>query len=332
MQENYKKIFEIGVSKEARDLALKYGYLPYMIERYINIFGSLHETIEFLESVEHGLRKSIRCNTLVASDCRVLEERLERRGIIVDRILQLPHGYWVIDGEEKIGHTSEYIYGYYYIQGPGSMTVSYVLDPPKNSVVADLASAPGGKTTHIAQLMNNTGAILSVDKSPARAKALKANIQRMRVENTVVLVEDILRLRDLNGAFEKVLLDAPCSGEGLLPFKAERKRSMTMLEIKRAHELQVRLAKKAVELVREGGILLYATCSIGVEENELVLRELLEDREDIEILPTRWRGQGEPGITEYMGVNLGSELKRCMRLYPHKHKTEGFFLCLVKRK
>jgi len=274
----------------------------------------------------------MRCNTLAAGDCRVLEERLEKHNIVVEKIPLLPHGYWVVEGEEKIGHTSEYIYGYYYIQGPGSMTVSYVLDPPRDSMIADLASAPGGKTTHIAQLMGNTGAILSVDKSPFRAKALKANIQRMRVENAIVLVEDILRLKGLDGVFDKVLLDAPCSGEGLLPYKVERRTSMTMFEIKRAHELQVKLAKKAVELVKEGGIFLYATCSIGVEENELVLKKLLDSREDLEVLPTSWRGWGDPGITEYMGVDLGSELKKCMRLYPHKHETEGFFLCLMRRK
>ncbi|MEM1619902.1 MAG: RsmB/NOP family class I SAM-dependent RNA methyltransferase [Fervidicoccaceae archaeon] len=313
-------------------MASERGYPPYMVERYLRLLGSSTEVAEFLESVERGIPKTIRCNTLAIDDCAELKERLERRGVTLEKIRWLPHGYRVLSGVDVIGRLEEHIYGLYYIQGPGSMAASYVLDPRRNSLVADLAAAPGGKTTHLAQLMENTGAILSVDKSRARIRALISNVQRMRATNVVVLLENMLKLRGLDGLFDKVLLDAPCSGEGLLPVKEERRYVRTLLDLAKMSSLQVRMLEKAVELARDGGHVLYATCSIGIEENELVIHHVLERREDLEVLDSRLNGVGEAGVTEYGRARLRDELRRCSRLYPHIHSTEGFFLCLLRKR
>lgn len=319
-------------SEEALELARRYGYLPYMIERYRHLFESREELIDFLDSVERGLPKYIRCNTLAVSSCSYLEERLKERGISVRAVPWLPHAY-VVESQSssaQLGSTLEYLLGYYYIQGLGSMAVSHSLSPRPGETVADLAAAPGGKTTHIAQLMDNVGIVLSVEKSPLRALSLVANIQRMRVKNALVLVKDILDLK-LYGAFDKILLDAPCTGEGLLPIKKERKTSKDLSDLYKMHELQVRLLDKSLEMLRPGGTLIYSTCSIAPEENEFVIDKVLTVRGDVKIEGIGNLSVGDPGLTEFMGHTLRGDLRLCRRLYPHRHLSEGFFICKIKR-
>ena len=323
-------IFDLKISEEAKQIAAKYGYLPYMIERYMMLFGSREELFDFLDSVEKGIKRTLRCNTLVLNDCNVLTTRLGQKGVFLQKISWLPHGFFVMEGEEKVGKLEEYLFGYYYIQRQGSMLASYVLSPRKGEIVADLASAPGGKTTHLAQIMNNTGIIFSIEKNPVRARSLIANIQRMRVINSVVIVKDILSL-SFSSFFDKALLDAPCTGEGLLPILRERKTSKTIEDLMIMSELQVKLLNKALDMVSPGGTLLYSTCSIAPEENEFVIHKVLGERDDFSIISTRWHNVGSPGLEEFNKVVFTSEMRKCLRLYPHKDGSEGFFLCLLRR-
>ncbi|MEM1605443.1 MAG: RsmB/NOP family class I SAM-dependent RNA methyltransferase [Fervidicoccaceae archaeon] len=321
-------------SAYALELARKYGYLPYMIERYMHIFGSREELIEFLEAVEKGLPRYIRCNTLAIKNCMDLAERLREVDIIVKPVPWLPHAFRVENNSSaagRLGSTLEYLLGYYYIQGLGSMAVSIALNPKPGEAVADLAAAPGGKTTHIAQLMNNDGIILSVEKNPVRAMSLSANIQRMRVKIAAVLVKDILEL-PIKEKFDKVLLDAPCTGEGLLPIKKERKTSKDLGDIARMHELQVKLLEKSLQFVKPGGVLVYSTCSIAPEENEFVIDKVLSSRSDVELEKITGIMVGSPGLTEFMGYRLRDGLANCLRLYPHKNGSEGFFMCRLRRR
>jgi len=301
-----------------------------MIERYMMLFGSKEVLFDFLDSVEKGIKRTLRCNTLALNDCNSISSRLEQKGIFLKKISWLPHGFYIVIGEEKIGKLEEYLFGYYYIQRQGSMLASYVLSPKKGEVVADLASAPGGKTTHLAQIMNNTGIIFSIEKNPVRARSLIANIQRMRVINSIVIVRDILSL-SFSSFFDRALLDAPCTGEGLLPILHERKTSKTIEDLIVMSELQVRLLNKALDMVKPRGIVLYSTCSIAPEENEFVIHKVLEERDDFSIMKTRWYDIGSPGLEEFNKVVFTSEMRNCLRLYPHKDGTEGFFLCLLRR-
>lgn len=316
----------------AQEIARKYGYLPYMIERYIHMFGSREELIEFLEAVERGLPKYIRCNTLAIKNCSELVERLGEKNVFIKPVSWIPHAFMVENSSSvsHLGSTLEYLLGYYYIQGLGSMAASLALDPRPGETVADLAAAPGGKTTHIAQIMNNSGIILSVEKNPVRAMSLSANIQRMRVKIAIVMIKDILDL-SIEEKFDKVLLDAPCTGEGLLPIKKERKTSKDLEDIVRMHELQVKLLEKSIQLVRPGGALLYSTCSIAPEENEFVINKVLSSRSDVELEKIANLNVGSPGLTEFMGYKLRDELANCVRLYPHRNNSEGFFICKLRR-
>ncbi len=322
-------IFNVKPGPEAERLAAKYGYLPYMVERYFEIFGSRSETVRFLEACEKPLRRSIRCNTL-RIDCGSLRRRLEARGFSLKPIPWAPHGFWVLDGEAPLGATPEYLLGYYYIQGPASMLPAYSLSPSPSDLVVDMAAAPGGKTTQIAQLMGNRGAILAVDVSRPRIRALRANLGRMGVTNTVVVRMDARRLVLLKDRFSRILLDAPCTGEGLIPLDPSRKTSKTLEDLRRASELQAELLWTAAEIAVPGGVIVYATCSIAPEENEYVVARVLERRSDLEIIDAGIP-VGLPGLSEYRGM-VFEEADKCRRLYPHIHGTEGFFLCrLVKR-
>ncbi len=325
-----ERFFRFKVSDEAMKLAEKYGYPPYFIERYMNIFES-DELVEFLESIEKGLKKTIRCNTLRLKECSMLKDMLERKGYLLEKTPYFTYAYRVKGKAEGLGGTIEYLLGYYYIQGLGSMFAAELLSPSKDDIIADLAAAPGGKTTHIAQLMENRGCIIAVDKSGRRITKLVNNLRRMGVNNTIVVKADVLEIKGWERKYDKILLDAPCTGEGLIIFKRERRFSKTLADLERMSNVQYRMLLKALDMLKPGGLLLYSTCSIAPEENEYVISKVLHSRSDVKTVPTRFASAGSPGITHYMGVEFDESLSNCMRLYPHRDGTEGFFYCLIRR-
>jgi 16S rRNA C967 or C1407 C5-methylase (RsmB/RsmF family) len=183
----------------------------------------------------------------------------------------------------------------------------------------------------MAQLMDNKGCILAVDNNEYRVKKLRSNLQRMHVKNTLVVKKDARQLRGLNNYFDKIMLDAPCTGEGLIVFKKERKFTKTMDDLKKMSALQLQLLKKGFELLRQGGKLLYTTCSIAPEENEYVLSKFLSETSSAEIALTRHGNIGSPGLTSFRGVDFNKQLEKCLRVYPHRDGVEGFFYCLIRK-
>ncbi|MGC8997313.1 MAG: RsmB/NOP family class I SAM-dependent RNA methyltransferase [Fervidicoccaceae archaeon] len=327
-----EKIFDIKVSGEAVKLSRRYGILPYMAERYLMIFGR-EEAELFMESVSKGIPRSIRCNTLAIKDCRELEKRLEERGFVLRPSKIVPYGYYVEHSPVQLGATIEHLLGYYFIQGIGSMASVIALSPKPGERVADLAAAPGGKTTHIAQLMENRGTVLSVEIDARRLAKLVSNIERMHVRNAVILMGDILKAKIPEGAFDRIMLDAPCTGEGLIVYKRERMVTRTEEDLRKMSNYQQRLVERSFRFLKPGGIMAYVTCSIAPEENEYVLSSVLERTEDMEVLETRLQGSSNtPGLEEFNGVQFGKEMRKCLRLYPHRDGTEGFFICLMRRK
>ncbi len=329
----YRDIFKVNITNKARELARKYGYLPYMIQRYYEIFKDWNEVVLFLEGNEKPIPKSIRCNTL-RIECNKLEEKLSNKNIVIEKIHWLPHGYWVYKSPVSIGATHEYLRGYYHIQGPASMIPPLVLDPKPGELVLDMAAAPGSKTTYMAQLMSNKGIIIAVEKSRERVKSLLSNINRLGVINTIIIRMDAIQLSEvLDLKFKKILLDAPCTGEGLIPLIPERKTSRTINDIKLLSSLQTQLLKTALNLLDNNGILVYSTCSIAPEENEYVIWRVLKENSNsnIELLPVNI-SIGTNGLEEYNGIYFGEEFKRCKRLYPYAHRTEGFFIAKLRKK
>ena len=324
----YDNMFEVSPTFKARQLASKYGFLDYMIERYIHMFGD--ELEDFLFHCSVPLVKSIRCNDLLI-DCNKLVERLENKGFELRKVEWLPHGYKVIKSPKSpsLGATLEYLSGFYYIQGLASMVPPYVLAPTEKDVVLDMAASPGGKTTQMSQLMRNKGIIVAVEKSRERMRSLMSNINRMKAKNVILVRTDAKVLVKSQLKFSKILLDAPCSGEGLIPEDPSRKTKTTLSDLKEFFRKQLELIAAAYTLLEEGGTLVYSTCSIAPEENEAVVNFAIEElgmkTEKIYGYPA------ESGIEEFMGVKFNSQVKNCIRFYPHKSHTEGFFVCKLRK-
>ncbi|MEM2121298.1 MAG: RsmB/NOP family class I SAM-dependent RNA methyltransferase [Candidatus Woesearchaeota archaeon] len=286
----------------------------FFAKRYEEINGKI---------VEFKLKPSLRVNTLKISP-KELKIRLEEKGVKLERIKFVNNGFYY-ESKFSLGATTEYLLGYYYLQEAASMIPAEVLNPNNKDLVLDMAAAPGSKTTQISQIMNNQGLIIAFEKNPKRAFALKNNVERMGCKNVCVINEDILNLKT-NIQFDKILLDAPCSGNYLSQKGWFSKRDLN--GIIRNSEYQKKLIRKAHELLKENGILVYSTCSLEPEEDEEVVDFAL--KLGFKILPTQIK-IGDEGITKFKDKNFSEDLKFAKRLWPYKTKTQGFFIAKLKK-
>ena len=327
----YQDVFSISPSLRAKALAKKYNILDYMVERYFEFLKD--NTEEFLISCSFPLKKAIRCNTLKVRDCNTLIEGLSEKGFKLKEVNWMPYFYWVESQPRNpsLGSTLEYLSGFYYIQSPVSGVPVIELQPQESDKVLDMAAAPGGKTSFISQLMGNKGLVLAVERSRERIKSLLSNLSRLGVSNVVLLRQDVTRLGNVyENYFDKILLDAPCSGEGLIPEDPSRRTKTTLEDLRWFFEKQIFLIDLAYKMLKPGGTLVYSTCSIAPEENELVVNYLVENYE-AKILPATRQYPALPGLTSYRNHTLSEELSKCLRFYPHVSGTEGFFACKIAK-
>jgi NOL1/NOP2/sun family putative RNA methylase len=313
-------------ARRAQHLARRYGYLDYMVTRYLALFGQ--ETEAFLAGNEQPLARSIRANTLVAGPNQVAA-RLGEKGFALEAVTGLPYAFWVREGSLPLGATSEYLLGQYTLQSVASMWAVEALNPRQAHLVADICAAPGGKTTLIAQLMENRGALLATDISRMRMRALRSNLSRMRVENALVMRMDAAQLPETGLQVDAVLLDAPCTGEGLIPVDPTRKQSRQLEDLATLAAVQRKLIVAAAALLPKGGILVYSTCSFAPEENEQIIDYALQK------CPLRVTEPGvpvgDPAFTAPFGQTVDRSLVHARRFYPYKHGTEGFFICRLEK-
>lgn len=311
---------------DAVQLAQRYGYREYMVKRYLALFGA--ETEDFLKGNDLTIPKTIRINTLAASPNSVMA-RLRGKGVQVESIDGLPYAFRIQESEVPLGATTEYLLGHYMLQSLASMWAVEALDPKRTEFVVDMCAAPGGKTTLIAQFMENSGVLLATDINRKRIRSLRSNLSRMRVENAYVMRMDAAQLPELGIQADAVLLDAPCTGEGLIPVDPSRKQSRSEEDITTMMRVQQKLILAAVQLLREGGSLVYSTCSFAPEENEEIIDYALQQC-PIQVIDTGLP-IGDPGFTAPFGRDLNVSVQRARRFYPFKHQMEGFFICRMKK-
>ena len=267
---------------------------------------------------EETTPQAIRVNPLRAADWEVVEA-LADEGVQLRKIPCLDHGYEVVSSGFSLGASLEYLLGLYGIQEAASQLPVQVLGPGPGDVALDMCSAPGGKTTQMAAYMGNCGALYAVDSSRDRLYAVENSLERCGVTNCLVYLGDAATV-DLGAGFTKVLLDAPCSGNYVTDSEWFGRRTLRDVEANAAQ--QRRLLSRAVELLEPGGRLLYSTCSLEPEEDELNVQWLLENHGvDLEHVG----GPGVPGLTSVFGVELDPRVSRCRRLWPGGG-TQGFFL------
>uniref|UniRef100_A0A7M4FVJ2 NOP2 nucleolar protein n=1 Tax=Crocodylus porosus TaxID=8502 RepID=A0A7M4FVJ2_CROPO len=315
-----------------QDLVAYYSYSDFLLEKLMEIFP-LPELVNFLEANEVPRPMTIRTNTLKTRR-RDLAQALINRGVNLD-----PLGKWsktglvIYDSSVPIGATPEYLAGHYMLQGASSFLPIMALAPQENERILDMCCAPGGKTSYIAQLMKNTGVILANDSSAERLRSVVGNLHRLGVTNTVVSNCDGRQFPKLMGGFDRVLLDAPCSGTGVISKDPAVKTNKDEKDVLRCAHLQKELILSAIDSVNAasetGGYIVYCTCSIMVEENEWVVDYALKKR-NVRLVPTGL-DFGQEGFSRFKDRRFHPSLKSTRRFYPHTHNMDGFFIAKLKK-
>lgn len=265
-----------------------------------------------------SLKQAIRFNTLKLSE-QELARRLKKNKIKLTKISFTDFGYYA-EAEFSLSSTPEYLQGYYYIQEAASQLPAQVLEPKNNESVLDMCSAPGSKTTQLAQYMQNTGCLVALDSNISRLVALKNNIERCGVKNCLVYHKDSCFVSDIGRKFDRILLDAPCSGNFTTDSNWFDKRNIE--GILSLTKVQKTLLKAAVSVLKHDGTLVYSTCSLEPEENEEVLEWVLSNL-PIKLLPITLK-LGDSGLTE--------KTRLCKRFWPEKTGTQGFFIAKIALK
>ncbi|WWC90111.1 uncharacterized protein L201_005044 [Kwoniella dendrophila CBS 6074] len=314
------------------DIATYFGYNTFLVGKLMKLFAA-DEALAFFESNESPRPVTIRANTL-RTRRRDLAQSLINRGVNLE-----PIGKWskvglqIFESPVPIGATPEYLAGHYMLQAASSFLPVIALSPQPNERILDMASAPGGKTTYISALLQNTGQIFANDSNKLRTKSLTANIHRMGCKNVIVCNYDAREFPKVIGGFDRVLLDAPCSGTGVISKDASVKVNKTERDFQLLAHLQKQLILCAIDSVNPnsttGGYVVYSTCSVTVDENESVVDYALRKRPNVKLVETGLEF-GVPGFKSFEGKNFNPTVSLTRRFYPHKHNMDGFFVAKFK--
>ncbi|GAM41869.1 Nop2 homolog [Talaromyces pinophilus] len=317
------------------DICTYYGYTPYLAEKLMSLFTPM-EAFAFFEANEIPRPVVIRTNTL-RTNRRTLAQALINRGVVLQ-----PVGKWskvglqVFESAVPLGATPEYLAGHYILQAASSFLPVMALAPQENERVLDMASAPGGKTTYISALMRNTGIVVANDASKVRTKGLIGNIHRLGCKNTIVCnYNGQEAFPKILGGFDRVLLDAPCTGTGVISKDPSVKTNKTERDFLAIPHMQRQLLLAAIDSTdhhsKTGGYIVYSTCSVTVEENEQVVQYVLRKRPNVKIVDTGLGSFGSEGFTSYMGKKFDEKMTLTRRYFPHRENVDGFFVCKLKK-
>jgi NOL1/NOP2/sun family putative RNA methylase len=278
---------------------------------------------EEFDSSKIKLRSSFRVNTLKITD----EELLKRLNLQAEKISFLDNAYFY-ESDFSISSTPEYLMGYVYSQEAASQLPPQILKPKEEEKVLDMCASPGSKTTQMASMMNNKGVIVSLESNNLRIPKLQNNLERCGVTNCIVIKKDARFADDLKMEFDKVLLDAPCSGNFSIDKEWFNKRKLS--DLKAISKTQKKLLDCAYHVLKKEGVLVYSTCSLEPEENELNIEWILKRYSDLKLEEIKLE-IGDQGLTNIFGEEINPEIKKCLRIWPHKTGLQGFFVAKLKK-
>lgn len=314
---NKDTIMNIDDKDEVKYLSTKYSYNPWMVKNWIGKFGS-DFTRELLEENSKKPSIYIRVNTLKTTRDELIE-KLEAMEIeckkvgIIDEAIE-------VKNLKNIENNELFLDGLFTIQDISSMIVGKTIDPKENSMVLDVCSAPGGKTTHIATLMNNTGKVVARDVFKHKIKLIESTVNRLGLKNVIAQEFDAMKFdTESVDKFDYVLTDVPCSGLGIVRRKPEIK-FKEQDELKGLPSIQGKILENASKYVKVGGTLVYSTCTIQDEENIDVVMAFLKENENFKLEPI-----------DSIEVDLEDQKSGVLKIYPNIHGMDGFFISKIVR-
>jgi len=307
-----------------RYLSVKYSHPEWMVKRWLRRWGSL-ETELLLQANNHPSPTCIRTNTLKVSRDELIK-KLESIEMKVEESSKIPEALFIEDfgAVERLEAFQE---GLFTVQDESSQLVSHILGVKPGDRVLDVCSAPGGKTTHMAQLMQNSGTITALDIYPQKLSQVEELAERLGITIIRTHEGDARFLEGVEGEFTRVLVDAPCSGLGVIRRRADLRWQKREDEISKLPELQLEILLKAADKVEKGGELVYSTCTIEPEENFEIVKEFRRLRPEFTAVD----------LSESLPFSVNEEndirqLKRGVwQILPHHHEMDGFFLAKFRR-
>lgn len=307
---------EVRKKGPVQHIALATSHPQWMVKRWVNRFGE-KEALELTEANNRVPPFTLRVNTLKVTRHDMIR-RLSDRGIHAKPTSFSPDGI-TMDYFRLLREFPEFR-DFLIVQDEAAQLVTYLLDPRPGEKVLDACAAPGGKTTHIAQLMHDNGEIVAVDHDERRVEKLRENVSRMKLKSIQIIQADLADLFGSGSLFDRILLDAPCSSLGVIRRNPDIKYRHSRRDITTFKEKQRVMLRDVSRLLRPGGILVYSVCSTEPEEGEDVIKEFLKDLENFYIIETVF-----PFLREHMKTGF-------FRTYPHTSGMDGFFGARLCRK
>ncbi|BAB72777.1 16S rRNA (cytosine(967)-C(5))-methyltransferase [Anabaena sp. FACHB-709] len=300
-------------------LGILHSFPDWIIKVWWEQLG-LTETEKLCEWMNQTPTLDLRVNPLLASVAEV-ETALKSAGVLARPIPHLPQALRLIGNNGSIQKLPGFSQGWWIVQDASAQLVGHLLDPQPGEVIIDACAAPGGKTTHIAELMKDEGKVWAGDRTASRLRKLKENAQRLNLHSIEICIGDSRNLPQFYDVADRVLLDAPCSGLGTLHRHADARWRQTPESVQELSMLQKELLAHTSKFVKVGGVLVYATCTLHPAENEEVITEFVAGNSDWQIEPPRPDSPYSAYTTP----------QGWLKVWPHNQDMDGFFMVRLRK-
>lgn len=312
---------------------------PIFTQRFLEMLGSQEEYDKFIKTILTPQRKSFRINTLKESNPNELVKQLKEKGLNLVPVPWSDNAYYAEFSEDvrtDLGNLFEHFYGKIYVQESTSMCPPELLEIPdeisSDFKILDMAAAPGSKTTQLGEKMKNEGVLVANEIDYKRLGPLKINLERSGLVNIVITNNDGRRIEG-EEIFDRILLDAPCSGSGVIRKSPRTIKTYNPKKLKGMQHLQLKLLERAFALLKTGGIMTYSTCSMDPEENEFCIDKFLQTHPNAKLEQAKLNGIVlNNKLTQFQGKEIPKEItEKTIRIWPQDNDTNGFYVAKIKK-
>jgi 16S rRNA (cytosine967-C5)-methyltransferase len=318
MLRSYIRLENVREDLQGKGLGVLYSFPDWIIEVWVNQFGE-EETEKLCQWMNQTPSIDLRVN-LLRTSVEEVESAFLHANVEFER-LDLPEALRLVGSNGAIQNLPGYGEGWWSVQDSSAQLVAHLLDPQPGEIIVDACAAPGGKTTHIAELMGDKGKIWACDRTASRLRKIGENAQRLKLKSIEVLTGDSRSFSQFINSADRVLLDAPCSGLGTLHRHADARWRQTPQSVEELSILQGELLASTAKYVKPGGVLVYATCTLHPLENEMLIESFLATHPNwkIEVLSS------SNLVLKYM------QQKQWLKVLPHQFNMDGFFMVRLRK-